>query len=155
MRRAILSVLAAVAAVSASVLVAAPAQAATNVHTDHLSVVRMPVSAAAGPATACPILAYGYLGNYLCSSNPYRVLWGTTDETFVIAPNRAIYHAWAGSGGWKQMPGGGLADDVVTAYWVGNDRLVVVWVRGIGDYCTYDPAGSAGWNGWQRCYLTP
>jgi hypothetical protein len=56
------------------------------------------------------------------------------------APNRTIWHVLPNSGGWHVMPGGGLADDMWDVYrYTNGDRLVEVWVDGIGRFCTKDP----------------
>lgn len=101
-----------------------------------------------------PLYRYGYYGEALCGTWIMDVDWnadGTLDETFVIAPNRTIWHAWPGSGGWYEMPGKGLADDTGIAYWFGADRRVTVWVAGHGIWCNADVAGPAGWTGWWPC----
>jgi hypothetical protein len=106
-------------------------------------------------AAGCPVVRYGYSGEASCSSYILDVNWNPSGtarlETFLISPTRRIYHAWPGSGGWQLMPGNGRADDTGSAYWSGGDRVVSVYVNGTGYFCTTDPAGSAGWNGWRRC----
>jgi hypothetical protein len=106
-----------------------------------------------GVQAACPITRYGYAGQAMCNTYVIDVDWNGLGwlETFIIAPNRTIWHAWQNSGGWHVMPGGGLADDMWDVYrYTNGDRLVEVWVNGIGRFCTKDPIGSGGWNGWRR-----
>jgi hypothetical protein len=110
-------------------------------------------ASADGARAACAITRYGYAGQAMCGTFVIDVDWNGQGwlETFIIAPNRTIWHVWPGSGGWFVMPGGGLADDMYDVYrYTNGDRLVEVWVNGVGRFCTKDPAGSAGWNGWRR-----
>jgi hypothetical protein len=68
------------------------------------------------------------------------------DEHFVIAPDRTIWHVWPGSGGWKEMPHNGRADNMWNCYINGNEqRQVEVLVYDGSVYYSYN---SGGWKGW-------
>src|SRR4051812_35260023 len=72
-----------------------------------------------------PVEAYGYVG---CARSNTHALHCAWDEWFVIAPNGTIWHAWPNSGGWKEMPNDGNADDTWNCYRNGNgQRQVEVW----------------------------
>lgn len=103
-------------------------------------------------AAGCTVYAYGYRGTAKCDSDVLVVTWSSGRyETFVIAPDRTIWHAWPGAGGWHVMPGNGRADDTYSAWWSGANRVVSVWVNGVGRYCSTDPSTSASWGSWYRC----
>jgi hypothetical protein len=59
-----------------------------------------------------------------CGTMVLDVNWGDSDrlETFCIAPDRTIGHAWPSRGGWHEMPGGGHADGAVLAWVHGAAR---------------------------------
>lgn len=134
----------------------APASAETGSTEQTATITReLAVSAkGAGTQAVCPLYRYGYYGEAMCGTWILDVHWnsdGSRPETFVIAPNRTIWHAWPGSGRWHEMPGAGRADDTDIAFWVGGDRVVSVWVSNSGYWCNTDPAGAAGWTGWWFC----
>jgi hypothetical protein len=97
---------------------------------------------------------FGYTGTFKDGSIVLLVDWQTTrDECFGIAPNRTIWHTWAGSGGWVQMPGNGHADDTGTTFLesAAGSRIVSVWVNGSGEWCQ-NFARATGWAGtWYKC----
>jgi hypothetical protein len=136
MRRKIVSILVTAAtAVTALLVVAAPAQADEQ--------------------HSC----FGYTGNFKSGTRIERTDWNNdtvVDECFGIAPARTIWHAWPGSGGWKQMPNNGRADNVVGSFRAIVDqnwaRHVVVRVTGGADYYSrlWENSGS-GWGAWTRC----
>jgi hypothetical protein len=102
-----------------------------------------------------PANCFGYIGNFREGTGILVADWdgvGNADECFGIAPNRTIWHAWAGSGGWKEMPNNGRADYMHSAYTTGGRAGVRVWVNGIGLYCSTRNAGP-GWGAWHRCTL--
>src|SRR5215211_1515783 len=63
-------------------------------------------SADVGATEACPIDRYGYRGYAGCGTHSIDcdftgdLVW---DETWVIAADRTIWHAWPGSGRWHEM----------------------------------------------------
>ncbi|WP_069173658.1 hypothetical protein [Streptomyces griseus] len=115
-------------------------------------------SSTTGPPTAarksCPVKAWGYRGHYRCGTDLKAgyIDWnrdGRTDEVFVIAPNRHIWHTWKNAGGWKEMPGNGRADDMVGDNGTGSPRrCVIVYVikKGYRYYqnCHYNGT----WHNW-------
>ncbi|MGI5149028.1 hypothetical protein ACQEVC_22130 [Plantactinospora sp. CA-294935] len=97
------------------------------------------VTAAAG----CPVSAYGYSGTAMCGTIALVCSW---DEAFVIAPSRTVWHAWPGSGGWREMPNNGRADNMWDCYRNGDgQRQVEVWTAADNVYYSYY---SGGWRGW-------
>ncbi|MFD6958830.1 hypothetical protein [Streptomyces venezuelae] len=105
-------------------------------------------SATSTVADGCPVTAWNHVGRYMCGTNLRAgyVDWNRdrkTDEVFVIGPNRKIYHTWAAAGGWKEMPGGGRADDMLGASETGNPsrRCVIVYVN-------------RGFHYWQNCFYS-
>jgi hypothetical protein len=120
-------------------------------------VTKVSVSADAG-ALSFNYTCFGYTGTFKTGSTVMLVDWedaGTgTDECFGIAPNRTIWHAWPGSGGWKQMPNNGRADDTWAPYYSSDGRRgVSVYVSGSSSrWCSTRNFGP-GWGAWFRCYL--
>lgn len=93
-----------------------------------------------------PVSAYGYLG---CAKSGTDALHCGWDEWFVIAPDRTIWHAWPNSGGWKQMPNNGRADNTWDCYVNGNGQhQVEVYVNGSGVWYSY--LSGSGWKGWYK-----
>ncbi|MBB5955889.1 hypothetical protein FHS29_002470 [Saccharothrix tamanrassetensis] len=119
---------------------------------------------AASPTTAAdPVGAlsyqatyYGYTGTFRDATTIWEVNWFLSGrlEAFGIAPDRTIWHAWPGSGGWKQMPHNGRADLISNVHWDQSTgmRLVEVYVASGGGsfWCSIDP-GNGNWGSWQRC----
>ncbi len=111
------------------------------------------------PADGIGVLDYqlncfGYTGTFKDGSRVILAQWNDgSRECFGIAPGRTIWHAWPNSGGWRQMPGNGRADDTYTTLENGQgDRMVIVWVASNNTYwCNTNPQGSASWGSWQRC----
>jgi hypothetical protein len=112
----------------------------------------------AGQATAsdakpesCAISRWDYPGGRMCGPHTWMdVDWdlnGSNDETFVIAPNREIWHIWANSNGWKEMPGEGRADTFHLWARFGSWRCVAVWA-GTDSWNTIFDNGK--WHGWTR-----
>jgi len=99
---------------------------------------------------------FGYTGTFKDGSDVMRVDWedaGTgVDECFGVAPNRTIWHAWSGSGGWKEMPNNGRADDTWVPYYsVDGRRGVSVYVASSNSiWCSTRNAGP-GWGAWFQC----
>jgi hypothetical protein len=110
----------------------------------------------AGQAGACSYSAYGYTGTFRCNTHILTVSWDKLDprfghnrkETFGIAPSGTIWHAWPNSGGWKEMPGHGRADDTVGAKAKYPSRTVAV-KKGNSTWCNTDHG--KGWSNWYRC----
>lgn len=101
------------------------------------------------------ITRWGHTGYKSC--HKYTVMdvdWDgndTRDETFVIAPNREIWHIWAKAGGWKEMPGNGRADTFRGVAKSGKLRCVEVNVKGAGIWGNV--FNGSKWLGWvnKRC----
>ena len=130
----------AVAAAVAGLTVAAPAGSAAT-HD----------ASAASAACRHKIVRWHHTGYYRCGSSPMDAEWdagNSVDETFVIGPNRHIYHIWANSGGWKEMPGNGRADDTYSYDWSDGYRTVAVFV-GEAKWCTQYRHHQ--WTAWHRC----
>ncbi|MEU7577609.1 hypothetical protein AB0B50_08400 [Streptomyces sp. NPDC041068] len=107
---------------------------------------------AGGPAVAaaCSVKRWNHTGKYKCGTRVMDAHWDSSagyDETFVIAPDRTIWHIWARSGGWKQMPNGGRADNMA-GYDTSNGRTVAVWVGSV-KWCTNYKNNK--WNAWHKC----
>ncbi|MFJ9714642.1 hypothetical protein ACIRPQ_01615 [Streptomyces sp. NPDC101213] len=114
-----------------------------------------PAAVAAAPKP-CPVKAWGYQGRYKCGTNLKAgyIDWnrdGRTDEVFVVATNRTIWHTWKNAGGWKLMPGGGRADDMEGDNSTGPSRRCIV-VRVNGDHPYWQ---NCHYNGkWHRWTIT-
>lgn len=98
---------------------------------------------------------HGYIGTFKVGSDVMVVDWDTTGvECFGVAPNRTIWHTWAGTGGWKTMPGNGRADDTWGAW-----ENASTGARGVEVYVASGPSiwcqgysRSGGWAGrWYQC----
>ncbi|GAB1645224.1 hypothetical protein [Krasilnikovia sp. MM14-A1259] len=97
---------------------------------------------------------FGYVGTFKGGSSIRSADWnkdGRTDECFGIAPGRTIWHAWPNSGGWKQMPNNGRADEVVTSF--KNSRgqhevTVRVFDADGHEYCS---TLTSSWQPWVHC----
>ncbi|MEU0822966.1 hypothetical protein [Streptomyces mirabilis] len=127
-----------------------PAGAATSTaaHQQATTVGRQSVAdPAAALAAKCkkPIKVWDYQGYYKCGTEVTKgyVDWnndGHTDEVFVIAPDRTIWHTWKNAGGWKEMPGNGRADNMLGPNGTGDPRrCIVVYVN-------------RGFHYWQNCF---
>lgn len=139
-----LKLLLAVASAAVSAL-GVMSQAAHAAPADGQAAVRLAVQQVADADDGCRIEAYTYAGRYMCGTRIGICPW---EEVFVIAPNRTIWHVWPGSGGWKQMPNNGLADNMWKCYYNGNgQRQVEVNHRNGHVYYSYY---SGGWRGWYR-----
>jgi hypothetical protein len=101
-------------------------------------------------------------GHYKCfdSEGTFKsgtdIMWvdwnadGTWDECFGIAPDRTIWHEWRNSGGWREMPNHGHADDMAGAEIDSAGRhRVTDKVNGHGLYCSW--LTPSGWQGWHGC----
>jgi hypothetical protein len=109
------------------------------------------------------ITRYHYTGTFRSGTRILDVNWHDVDpnhrfeigrlESFGIAPNGTIWHAWPGSGGWKEMPGHGRADDTLDVRESYPSRTIRVWVKGSGIWCNDDPGGNGGtWRDrWRHC----
>ncbi len=97
---------------------------------------------------------FGAWGNFIGPSGVLPVDWnadGLTDECFGIGTNRGIYHEWRTSNGWKEMPNGGRADDMVGyVSYANGGKTVIVNVLKSGFYCS--SVGASGWQTWVPCY---
>ncbi|MGW2523024.1 hypothetical protein ACWC09_39795 [Streptomyces sp. NPDC001617] len=108
-------------------------------------------SAGSAQASSCTIKKWHYTGSYKCGTTVLSADWtgnGSVDEVFVVAPNRHIWHVWKNAGGWKEMPGGGRADNMSGyTFWDGVERCVTVRVNSSPHYyqnCFY----SGTWHNW-------
>ncbi|MEO6085944.1 MAG: hypothetical protein ABIQ18_22810 [Umezawaea sp.] len=101
-------------------------------------------------AASCNITRWGHTGKYMCGS--FTVLdmdWdgnGSTDETFVIAPNREIWHSWDNANGWREMPGNGRAD-IMWDFSASGSRRCVSVLAGDTEYAN---KFNGSWSGWAR-----
>ncbi|MEU7581008.1 hypothetical protein AB0B50_25780 [Streptomyces sp. NPDC041068] len=97
------------------------------------------------------ITRFNYTGYRACGEG--RVMdvdWdrnGSVDESFVIAPNREIWHIWANSRGWKELPGDGRGDTFWGWSKYGRVRCVAVWA---GSTVWDNPFDGSRWLGWER-----
>lgn len=98
---------------------------------------------------------FDYTGTFKSGTNVLVIDWennGSYDECFGVAPGRTIWHAWPKSGGWKQMPNSGRADDMWWAETVGrfdaHSVTVLVWSsRNL--WCS--TIKDAAWTPWSNC----
>jgi hypothetical protein len=114
-----------------------------------------PASATAAAEASCKITRFGYVGYRICSpettiiDNPW---WhDTAKESFVIGSDHAVWHSWPGSGGWKSMGGGALADGTadLDAWYNGKDhRTVGVYGPDYHWWCSV--LKGTKWSGWYR-----
>lgn len=98
---------------------------------------------------------YGYTGTFRDGTRILDVNWGGNRlESFGIAPDRTIWHAWPGSGHWHEMPHNGRADAVTGASYsrTGPGRIVDVAVNGVGFFCSND-GGTGRWGRWYNCTI--
>ena len=102
-----------------------------------------------GPA---PKACYGYGGLFLYNGADILNPSWNGGECFGIAPDRTIWHAWPGSGGWQLMPGDGRGDN--TFSWqvpAAGKRRVVIYVAHPSSHFYQDFNGQT-WTGvWYRC----
>lgn len=82
-------------------------------------------------------------GTFADGSTVWGIDW-TFDvaECFGVAPSGTIWHTWQGTSKWHQMPGNGLATDMLAPIdWGNGDRTVQVFV------------GWSSWKVWCQNYL--
>jgi hypothetical protein len=91
-----------------------------------------PTDTAAGKAGVCTAPRYGYTGQLRCGTHIVDVNWFSsgTRESFGIAPNGRIWHAWPRSGGGKEIPSHGRADDTYGFAWSYPSRTAAVVKNG-------------------------
>lgn len=131
--------------VTAAPSYATPANRTTLQGTSAVALTGGPEADLAG-CNGVPVEAYGYVGCAKSDTSAQGCPW---EEWFVIAPDRTIWHAWPNSGGWKQMPNNGRADDTWNCYTNGNGQhQVEVSVWGKGKWYSYLSGGS--WRGWYQ-----
>lgn len=96
---------------------------------------------------------FGYTGTFRDGTIMYIRHWPSGgDECFGIAPDRTIWHAWPNSGGWKEMPGNGRADELLEFPEYADARVVKVRVVGSStNWCNRNPVGGVSWGKWYRC----
>jgi hypothetical protein len=134
--------------------------------TGALAIIAMPAMAQRtdyyyGPNHDFTYPCFGYTGTFKAGSRIALVDWqqdGSVDECFGIAPDskgKTIWHAWRNSGGWKEMPHNGHADDTGAGYRHSNGNryfTVSVEVR----YEVYEDWESTysnnAWGPWYRFY---
>jgi hypothetical protein len=111
-----------------------------------------------GPNYNFKYSCFGYTGTFWAGTRIALVDWqqdGSIDECFGIAPDSTIWHAWRNSGGWKQMPHNGRADDTDAAYYHPNgNRFITVFVYGqfsVKEYweSTYSNGSWGPWYRWE------
>ncbi|MEX2983730.1 hypothetical protein [Streptomyces sp. C36] len=161
--RAMTALAAAALAATLSAGTAAQAAPATTSDPGELAVKRALVAAGSSPDADFTVTPggtgaanwnasrYGYTGTFRDGSSILDVAWTSSRlESFGIAPDRTIWHAWPGSGRWQEMPHNGRADDTGAAAAQGARRAVSVEVYGSGYWCSVDP-GNGQWGAWSRC----
>jgi hypothetical protein len=99
---------------------------------------------------------YGYRGTFRDGTAILDVDWWFSGrlESFGISPYRTIWHAWPGSGAWREMPHGGLADHVNAAYFSSTSRIRVIEVFVTSNntfWCSQEPGDGTGWSPWFNC----
>jgi hypothetical protein len=110
-------------------------------------------SAAQASARSFNDSCFGYTGTFKSGSDVLKVDWedpgSGVDECFGVAPDRTIWHAWPGSGGWQEMPNNGRADNMATPFYSITGRRAVAVVVASTDtvYCSVRNAGP-GWGVW-------
>ena len=150
--------------IGALIATASPASAMADSPTNftHVSTAAQPTTQthqAAAPSYRAT--RFNYTGTFHSGTRILDIDWHDLDhrfefgrsESFGIAPNGTIWHAWPGSGGWKEMPGHGRADDTLDVFYSYPSRTVRVLVKGSGIWCNDDPGGNGGtWrNRWRHC----
>lgn len=95
---------------------------------------------------------WGRRGTFKCTSHVMEINWFGTGriEYFGVAPDRTIWHSWATSGWWVEMPHDGRADDVygVRASLSGGRRTVDVWAA-THVWSSTDYNDGRSWQPWQ------
>lgn len=99
-------------------------------------------------AAACKkkVVAFNHTGYKKCNTTASWVDWnvdGKTDEVFVVAPNRTIWHTWKAASGWQELPGKGRADDMLGPGQVG---------AGIRSRCIIVLVTKMSYPYWQNCF---
>jgi len=94
------------------------------------------------------VVAFKHTGYKKCYTTTSPVDWngdGRTDEVFVVAPNRTIWHTWKAASGWQELPGNGRADDMYGPGQTGpgiRSRCIIVTVK------------TSGYRYWQNCFYS-
>jgi hypothetical protein len=134
------------AAVVVGTGVAVPANAAISGGTA-LTVQAAEVQRAACPGTPVPPEdAFDYHNG--CKMSNTDLTTCPWPENFVVAPDRTIWHVWPGSGGWKEMPNHGLADNTWNCYVNGNGQHQVEVC--LSDGRVFYSYLSGGWRRWAQ-----
>ncbi|GAB1645826.1 hypothetical protein [Krasilnikovia sp. MM14-A1259] len=108
-----------------------------------------------GPPPSYNDGCFGYVGTFKTGTTVHWADYngdGNKDECFGIAPSRTIWHAWPGSGGWKEMPNNGRADDIVALFRQPPPTgrpTIEVYVSGSNHY--YCSTLTSSWQPWVRC----
>lgn len=125
--------------------------ALTPVGVGQLSSAAAPAGAAICPYNGEPVVIYNYRGCKMRGSrfdslNNYAP---RSQEWFLVAPDRRIFHIWPSSGGWREMPNGGRADGYGSVIVCNNGtRMVAVFVNGYR--YTWGSYTRPGWKTWTR-----
>ncbi|WP_331765961.1 hypothetical protein [Embleya sp. NBC_00896] len=125
------------------------------------SVTAAPSASDRSEVAACDpvgVTRFNHTGYKACNTRTVDVDWnkdGQSDESFVVAPDRTIWHIEAASDGWKEMPHGFRADDMVGAGWTYGQRCVRVLVKTlINENQIWSSCFSDGsWHPWWRVYV--
>lgn len=97
---------------------------------------------------------FDYSGTFKDGSPVIAIDWdknGSSDECFGITPNRTIWHAWPGSGGWREMPNNGRADKILGGNIVSGHREISVWVTSTKIVWCSSLSSTLVWSPWFRC----
>jgi hypothetical protein len=128
-----------------------PAHAARSDRAAAQSLQVQPADVRPAACNGQPVEAFDYTG--CMKANSHYAPCVEWPEVFVIAPDRTIWHAWPGSGGWKQMHNNGLADDTWACFTnVYGQHQVEVCLYDDSMYYSYLVNGV--WKGWNRSRTT-
>ncbi|MGW6746028.1 hypothetical protein ACWGDX_35725 [Streptomyces sp. NPDC055025] len=100
---------------------------------------------------AAAFSCYTYQGTFAANSNSPAGVYlfaSGTQECFGIAPSGTIWHAWPGSGGWKEMPHGGRAAFFLNAYEFGWAKAVQVMTTSGTVWCSLNSYSTNTWTAW-------
>jgi hypothetical protein len=136
-----------------------PASAAT-VHGDTSAVSAL--GALPASPNSCPIIRFGYGGEYVCGTAPLDIMPGTVNdsgsaESFVLGTDWAIWHAWPGSNGWHSLGGQSIhalnVGNQPTGVFEWSGNPFAIWVFGTDSKQWCDNWGIPAWMGWHLCKL--
>lgn len=103
-------------------------------------------------ASSCEVWRFNYQGYMKCHTHVCDLKIGSTVvESWVVADNRTIWHAWQNSNGWREMPNSGRATDTVVCRVKDNGHRTIVVCVAAFDPVWYSERDNAGtWWGWYQ-----